>query len=27
MAKAEEEGGRAEDSSLPESTDDSALAG
>jgi small subunit ribosomal protein S6 len=27
MAKAEEEGGRVEDSSLPESTDDSALAG
>ena len=27
MAKAEEEGGRAEDSSLPESTDDSAMAG
>jgi small subunit ribosomal protein S6 len=27
MAKAEEEGGRAEDSSLPESSDDSAMAG
>ena len=27
MAKAEEEGGRAEDSSLPESADDSATAG
>jgi small subunit ribosomal protein S6 len=27
MAKAEEEGGRVEDSSLPESTDDSVLAG
>jgi small subunit ribosomal protein S6 len=27
MAKAEEEGGRAEDSSLPESAEDSASAG
>jgi hypothetical protein len=27
MAKAEEEGRRAEDSSLPESSDDSAMAG
>jgi hypothetical protein len=27
MAKAEAEGGRAEDSSLPESSDDSAMAG